>query len=44
MIPLYAGERLIGVFDLDSPEPSRFDAEDAAGMAVIAALYLESIE
>ena len=44
VIPLYAGERLVGVFDLDSPEPSRFDADDAAGLAVIAALYMESIE
>ena len=25
--------RLIGVFDLDSPEPARFDADDARGIA-----------
>lgn len=43
VIPLYAGERLVGVFDLDSPEPARFDADDAAGLSALAALYLESI-
>lgn len=43
VIPLFEGERLIGVFDLDSPEPSRFDADDVVGMAAIAALYMESI-
>lgn len=43
VIPLHDGQRLVGVFDLDSPEPARFDGEDAAGLAAIAALYLESI-
>ncbi len=43
VIPLHDGQRLVGVFDLDSPEPARFDDEDAAGLAAIAAPYLESI-
>lgn len=43
VVPLFEGEQLIGVFDLDSPEPARFDAADEAGLAAIAALYLESI-
>lgn len=43
VIPLHDGQRMVGVFDLDSPEPARFDDEDAAGLAAIAALYLESI-
>ena len=43
VIPLHDGQRLVGVFDLDSPEPARFDDEDAAGLAAIAAVYLESI-
>ncbi|HRN59161.1 MAG TPA: GAF domain-containing protein [Chiayiivirga sp.] len=43
VIPLHDGQRLVGVFDLDSPEPARFDDEDAAGLAAIAALYLELI-
>ena len=42
-MPLFLGDQLVGVFDLDSPEPARFDADDEAGLAAIAALYLESI-
>ena len=34
---------LIGVFDLDSPEPGRFDADDQAGIEAIARVYVESI-
>lgn len=43
VVPLYEGDALVGVFDLDSPEPARFDDDDAAGLAALAALYLESI-
>ncbi len=32
VVPLLAGDRLLGVLDLDSPKPSRFDAEDAKGL------------
>src|SRR2546428_5406404 len=32
VVPLMKGERLIGVLDLDSPLPSRFDHDDAAGL------------
>lgn len=39
VVPVVAGGHLQAVFDLDSPEPSRFDAEDAAGFqAMLAAL------
>ena len=31
VVPILDGERLIGVLDLDSPHPGRFDAEDQAG-------------
>ncbi|NJR78867.1 GAF domain-containing protein [Sphingomonas corticis] len=41
VVPIVAGDRLIGVLDLDSPRPGRFDADDEAGcealMAVLAA-------
>ena len=40
VVPLTAGERLIGVLDLDSPLPSRFDAEDRAGVESLAAIYV----
>ncbi len=43
VVPLFDGERLIGVFDLDSPSPARFDADDQAGLEAIAALYLGSL-
>jgi GAF domain-containing protein len=31
VVPILDGERLIGVLDLDSPHPGRFDAEDQSG-------------
>lgn len=40
VVPLFAGERLLGVLDLDSPEPGRFDAEDAAGLEALAAVWV----
>ena len=38
VVPLVAGGRLLGVLDLDSPLPARFDAEDARGCEAFAAL------
>ncbi len=43
VIPLIQNGNLLGVLDLDSPEPARFDAEDQAGLEKIAAIYLASI-
>jgi GAF domain-containing protein len=44
VVPLFAADgALIGVLDLDSPEPARFDAEDAAGLEAIAAAFVESL-
>lgn len=34
VLPIVADGRLIAVFDLDSPQPARFDADDAAGFEV----------
>ena len=44
VVPLYSGDTLVGVFDLDSPEPDRFDAVDQAGLETIAAIYLDAID
>ena len=33
VVPLTVDGRLVAVFDLDSPEPARFDAGDARGIA-----------
>ncbi len=41
--PILCGDRLIGVLDLDSPRPGRFDAADEEGCAVIAALLGERL-
>ncbi|HVF92822.1 MAG TPA: GAF domain-containing protein [Sphingomonas sp.] len=38
VVPIVVEGRLIGVLDLDSPEPSRFDAEDATGCEALVAL------
>lgn len=44
VVPLVARDgTLLGVFDLDSPVPARFGADDQAGLEAIAALYVESI-
>jgi len=43
VVPLLRGEELIGVFDLDSPTPDRFDADDQHGLETIAAIYVASL-
>ncbi|MDJ0394757.1 GAF domain-containing protein [Rhodococcus sp. G-MC3] len=43
VVPLYDGETLVGVFDLDSPVSNRFDAEDQAGLEAIASIFTQSL-
>jgi GAF domain-containing protein len=43
VVPLFNGDTLVGVFDLDSPKPDRFDAGDQRGLEAIAAIFLESL-
>ncbi len=44
VVPLVANDgSLIGVFDLDSPEPARFDEEDQRGLEAIAAVFVKSL-
>lgn len=44
VVPLVdADGGLVGVFDLDSPLPARFDVEDQEGLEAIASAYLESL-
>jgi L-methionine (R)-S-oxide reductase len=38
VVPIVADGRLIAVLDLDSPEPGRFDEQDAAGCEAIGSL------
>lgn len=39
VVPLVHAGRVVGVLDLDSPEPGRFDTADAAGLEQVAALF-----
>jgi len=43
VVPLVAGERLIGVWDVDSPQLARFDEDDRIGMERLCAVYVESL-
>lgn len=40
VVPLIRGGDVIGVIDLDSPDPARFDTDDQAGIEAIAGLWL----
>ena len=40
VVPLHGRDGVIGVIDLDSPSPARFDADDQAGIERIAAIWL----
>lgn len=42
VVPLIDGEKVLGVLDLDSPHPSRFDAQDQQGIEALARIYLAS--
>lgn len=45
VVPIVATDgRLLGVLDLDSPRVARFDADDAAGLERIAALYSRAVD
>lgn len=43
VVPLIAGQRLLGVLDIDSPAPGRFDERDARGLERLAALFLAAV-
>jgi L-methionine (R)-S-oxide reductase len=43
VVPVVRDGAVIAVIDLDSPEPARFDAEDAAGIEALAALLAARI-
>ena len=43
VVPLFRNEALVGVFDLDSPDPARFDVEDQRGIENIARIFVRSL-
>lgn len=42
VVPLRVSASVIGVLDLDSPAPGRFDATDARGLEQLAAVFLQA--
>ena len=42
VVPLIAADRVVGVLDLDSTRPARFDEVDAQGLERLAALFLQA--
>ena len=40
VVPLIAGDRVLGVIDLDSPSLVRFTADDQAGIEEVASIFL----
>jgi len=44
VVPLVKDGRLIGVLDLDSPQPRRFEEADAAGLEALARIFLEATD
>jgi GAF domain-containing protein len=43
-VPLIRFGRVIGVMDLDSPKPGRFDEEDARGLEALADVFLNAAD
>ncbi len=43
VVPLYKDEKLIGVFDLDSPKLDRFNQVDQQHLETIAKIFLETL-
>jgi L-methionine (R)-S-oxide reductase len=43
VVPLVAGNELLGVLDIDSPRLARFDEGDARGIERLAELFLASV-
>lgn len=44
VVPLVRGDRVIGVLDVDSPIPARFDDADQAGFEALAEIYMASLD
>ncbi|MCB1602626.1 MAG: GAF domain-containing protein [Lysobacterales bacterium] len=42
VVPLVLGNTLLGVLDIDSPSPDRFDAEDQSGLEQLAQVFLNA--
>jgi GAF domain-containing protein len=43
VVPLFRGDALVGVLDIDSPDPARFDVDDQTGFENIARIFVQSL-
>ena len=43
VVPLFDGDRLLGVWDVDSPTLARFDDDDRVGMERLCAVFMASL-
>lgn len=43
VVPMFKGEQLVGVLDIDSPVLARFDADDVHGLEALAQVFVESL-
>lgn len=43
VVPLYLGNALIGVLDIDSPSQARFSSDDQTGIEALARVYTDSL-
>jgi L-methionine (R)-S-oxide reductase len=44
VLPIVRGTELLGVFDLDSPSPARFDDDDAGGLAGMLKILIDATD
>jgi len=44
VVPLILDNTLLGVWDVDSPLPNRFDEQDVSGMQALCAIFLDSLK
>ena len=44
VLPIRSGGRIVGVLDIDSPEPERFSEEDVKGLALLADLIGRAVD
>ena len=44
VLPIRSGGRIVGVLDIDSPEPERFSEEDEKGLALLAVLIGRAVD
>ena len=44
VVPVTGGDRLLGVLDLDSPRPGRFDQDDARGLEELVRVFVAAVK